>query len=61
MSVYLVGYAKPMLYSKQPTVLLAQRHLNTIRLINFKNLSAILNIFQEKHDSFVLTDPLISI
>ena len=38
---------KRMLYSEQPTVLLAQRHLNTILLTNFENLNSISNIFQE--------------
>ena len=59
MSVYLVGYAKRMLYSKQPTILLARRYLNTLLLTNFENLNFILNIFQETHDFLVLTDPVI--
>ena len=32
MPVYLVGYAKRMLYSWQPTILFAWRHLNTMHL-----------------------------
>ena len=36
MSVYLVGYAKHVLYSEQPTVSLAWRHLNTMLLTKFK-------------------------
>ena len=36
MPVYLVGYAKGMLYFEQPTVLLARRHLNTMLLTNFE-------------------------
>ena len=48
-----------MMYSEQPTVLLAQRHLNTMLLTNFENLISILNIFREAHDFLVLTDPVI--
>ena len=59
MPVYLVGYATRMLYSEQPTVLLAWRHLNTMLLTNFENLNSISNIFQETRDFLVLTDPLI--
>ena len=59
MSVYLVSYAKRLLYSEQPTVLLARRHLNTMLLTNFENLNSISNIFQETNDFLVLTDPLI--
>ena len=59
MSDYLVGYAKRMIYSEQPTVLLARRHLNTMLLINFENLNSISNIFQEMRDFLVLTDPII--
>ena len=44
MPVYLVGYAKRMLYSEQPTVLLARRHLNAMPLTNFENLNSILKI-----------------
>ena len=43
MSVYLVGYAKRTLYSEQPTVLLARRHLKTIICTNFENLTSISN------------------
>ena len=39
MPVYLVGYAKSMLYSEQPTNLLARKHLNTMLLTNFKHFS----------------------
>ena len=59
MPVYLVGYAKHILYSEQPTVLLPRRHLNTMLLTNFENLNSMWNIFQETHDFLVLTDPLI--
>ena len=38
---------------------LAQRHLNTMLLANFENLSSISNIFQKTHDILVLADPLI--
>ena len=57
--VYLVGYAKRMLYSEHATVLLAWRHLSTMLLTNFENLTSILNIFQDTHDFLVLTDPAI--
>ena len=39
MPVYIVGYAKSMLYSEQPTNLLARKHLNTMFLTNFKHFS----------------------
>ena len=44
--IYLVGYAKRMLYFEQPTVLLARNHLNTMLLTNFEHLIFISNIFQ---------------
>ena len=47
-----------MLYSEQPTVLLARRHLNTMLLTSFENLNSILKIFQETHDFLVLMDPI---
>ena len=53
------GYTKGMLYSEQPTVLLARRHLNSLRLTNFKNLNSISYIFQETHDFLGLTDLVI--
>ena len=56
---FIFFYAKRMLYSEQPIVLLARRHLNTMLLTNFENLNSISNLFQETHDFFVLTDPLI--
>ena len=59
MSVYLIGYAERMLYSEQPTILLAQRQLNAMLLTNFENLNSIPNIFQEAYDFLALTDPLI--
>ena len=59
MPFYLVGYAKRLLHFQQPTILLAQRHLKTMCLTNFENVNSILNIFQEKHDFLVLTDPVI--
>ena len=46
-------------YPEQPTVLLAQRQLNTILLTNIENLNSILNISQETHDVLVLTDLVI--
>ena len=58
MRIYLVGYAKRMLYSDQPTVLLARKHLKTMILTNFENLNSISNIFRETHDFLVLTDYL---
>ena len=59
MPVYLVGYAKSMLYSEQPTLSLTRRHLNTTLLTNLENLNFTSNIFQETHNFLVLTDPLI--
>ena len=56
---FIFSYAKRILYSEQPTVLLARRHLNTMLLTNFEHLNSILNIFQETHNFLVLTDPLI--
>ena len=47
MPIYLVSYAKSILYSEPPTILLAQRHLSTMILNNFENLNFISNIFQE--------------
>ena len=44
---FIFSYAKCMLYSKQPTIFLARRHLNTMFLTNFENLNSISNIFQE--------------
>ena len=55
---YFVGYAKRMMYSEQPTVLLSRRHLSTILLTNFENLNSISNVFQEAHDPLVLANPL---
>ena len=60
MPVYLVSYAKRMLYSEEPTVLLARRHLNTMIFTNFENLNSISNIFQETHDFLVLSSHKIS-
>ena len=60
MAVYLVSYAQRMLYSEQPTVPLARRHLNLIMILtNFESLSSILNIFRETHNFLVLTEPVI--
>ena len=59
MPLYLVVCAKHVLYSEQPTVLLAQTHLNIMLLTNFENLNSIPNVFQETHNFLVLTDPLI--
>ena len=59
MPVYLISYAKCMLYSYQPTVLLARRHLNTVILTNIENLNFICSIFQETHDFLFLTDAVI--
>ena len=47
-----------MLYSEQPTVLLARRHLNTMLLSNIQNLNSISNILQKTHNFLVLTDPV---
>ena len=47
------------MYSEQPTVLLALRHLNTMLLTNFENLNSTSNIFQETHSLLVLGDPVI--
>ena len=47
---FLVGYARCMLYSKQPTVLLARRHLSIMLLTNFGNLNFISVISQETHN-----------
>ena len=59
MPLYLVGYAKRILYSEQQTVLLVWRHLNTMLLADFENLNSISNIFQEIHKLLDLTDLLI--
>ena len=59
MPIYLVGYTKRMLYSEQPTALLAQKHLNKILLSNFENLNSVSNIFQETRDFLVLANLLI--
>ena len=56
MPVFLASYAKRMLYSEQPTILLAWRDLI---LINFENLNSISNIFLETYAFLVLTDPVI--
>ena len=49
-----------MLYTEQPTVLLARRHLTTMILNNFEISISILNIFQETQNFLVLTEPLIN-
>ena len=59
MLAYIVSYAKRMLFSELPIVLLACWHLNIMIFTNFENLNFILNIFQETHDFLVLTDPVI--
>ena len=59
MLAYIVSYAKRMLFSELPIVLLARWHLNIMIFTNFENLNFILNIFQETHDFLVLTDPVI--
>ena len=51
MPVYLVSCARRMLYSEQPTVLLAWRHLNN----NFGQFRT----FSKKHNFLVLTDPVV--
>ena len=58
MRVYLVSYAKRVLYSEQLTVLLARKHLNKMLSINFENLNSISKILQETQDFLVLTDPV---
>ena len=55
----LVGQAKRMLYSEQPAILLARRHLKTMLLTNFENVNSISNIFQETKNFVVLTNPII--
>ena len=50
---------KATLYSEQPTILLARRHLKTLTSTNFENLNSISNIFQETHDFLVLAEPAI--
>ena len=50
---------KRMLYSKQTTVSLDWRHLNTILLTSFEDLNSMSNIFQETLHFLVLTDPRI--
>ena len=59
MPLYLVGYAKRILYSEQQTVLLVWRQLNTMLLTDFENLNSISDIFQEIHKLLDLTDLLI--
>ena len=59
LSVFIVRYAKRTLYPEQPTVVLAQRNLNTMILTSFKNLPLISYIFQETHNLLVLMDPVI--
>ena len=59
MPVYLVCYKKRMLYSEQPTVLIARRHLDTMILTNFENFNTISNIFQEIYSFLALTDLVI--
>ena len=49
-----------MVYSEQPIVLLARRHLNIMLLNNFENLVSISNILQETHDFLVFTDPAVT-
>ena len=44
--VYLASYAKHMLYSEQPSVLLTRRHLNTMVLTNFENVNSIFKHFR---------------
>ena len=56
---YLVGYTKIMLYSQQPTVVLARRHLNTILLTNFENSKFHFWTFSKKHIILVLAEPVI--
>ena len=58
MPVYLVSYAKRMLYSVV-SVLLARKHLGRMILNNFENLNSIWNLFQETHELLILTDPVI--
>ena len=59
MPVYLVGYARRMLYSEQPAISLARRHLNIILLANSENLNSISSVCQETRDFLVLADPVI--
>ena len=50
MPVYLDSYAKRMLYSEQPIVLLTRRHLSKMIFTNFEHLYSISNISHEIHD-----------
>ena len=50
MPVYLDSYAKRMLYSEQPIVLLTRRHLSKMIFTNFEHLYSISNISHETHD-----------
>ena len=59
MPVYFVSYTKRMLYSEQPTVLIARRHLDTMIFTNFENFNSISNIFQGIYNFLVLTDLVI--
>ena len=50
-----------MLYSEHPTFLMARRHLNSVILTNFENLSFVKFHFKHFPRNFlVLTDPLIT-
>lgn len=57
MPVYLVGYTKRMLYCEQPTLLLAQRHLNTILLTNFDRTTNYLHLFKNHRQTHCLHYP----
>ena len=63
MPVYIVGYAKRMLYSEQANGFFGSeipKH-NAFDCIDekFENLNSISNIFQETHDLLVLKDSVI--
>ena len=59
-SFSIFSYARRMLYSEHPTFLLARRHLNSVILTNFENLSFVKFHFKHFPRNFlVLTDPLI--
>ena len=51
--------ANRMMYSEQPTFLLARRRTNIIIWANFENLNSISNSLQETQDFLVLTDSVI--
>ena len=51
---FIFSYAKRMLHSEQPAVLLAQKDLITMLMTKFENLNFILNILRATQDLLVL-------